>query len=62
MIGRDIRHLLIRNTENGKIENLLSIKDLVKVVAEIQKARIDLLRETAVGGVTKRENAGDHEI
>ena len=62
VLGRDIRHLLIRNSTSGKVDGLLSIKDLVKVVVEIQRERIAFLRDTAVGGLSKRENGGHHEI
>lgn len=62
VLAKDIRHLLIRDTDSGKLTALLSIKDLVKVVVEIQRSRIAALRDISVGGLSKRENMLNHEI
>jgi CBS domain-containing protein len=62
VLAKDIRHLLIRDEATGKLTGLLSIKDLVKVVVEIQRSRIAALREISIGGLSKRENMLNHEI
>lgn len=62
VLAKDIRHLLIRDADTGKLSGLLSIKDLVKVVVEIQRNRIAALREISIGGLSKRENMLNHEI
>lgn len=43
MLGRDIRHLLIRQKQTGKIVGMLSVKDLVKCVVEKHDAVVDKL-------------------
>lgn len=62
VLSRDIRHLLVRDVETKKLTGLLSIKDLVKVQVAIHRNRIAALEDTAVGGLSRREAGGAHEI
>lgn len=48
MLGRDIRHLLIRD-EHGKIISMLSIKDLVKVTVAKHEEVVNKLYNLALG-------------
>jgi CBS domain-containing protein len=45
MLGRDIRHLLIREKNTGKIVGMLSIKDLVKCVVAKHDAVVHRLHD-----------------
>jgi CBS domain-containing protein len=48
MLARDIRHLLVRG-DDGEIESMLSIKDLVKVVVSKHDAVVRKLTDFALG-------------
>ncbi len=45
MLGRDIRHLLVREKDSGKIVGMLSIKDLVKCVVAKHDAVVGRLHD-----------------
>jgi len=62
VLSRDIRHLLVRDSETRKLTGLLSIKDLVKVQVAIHNSKISALEDTAIGGLSRREAGGAHEI
>ncbi len=62
VLARDIRHLLIRDSKSHKLTSLLSIKDLVKVVVEMQRKKISALKKLSIGGLSNRENMLNHEI
>jgi CBS domain-containing protein len=48
MLARDIRHLLVRQKETGKIVGMISIKDIVKCAVNRHKAVVSRLETIAV--------------